>query len=432
MPHRPQNCAATPRRWSVWSAWPCIEKETVVKDALNIPELDIDPYSTENLLDPYPMHRRLREAGPVVRITPYPNVVVCSRHAEVHAVFNDHTTFISGAGVGLTNFDTETPFRPKSQILEVDPPFHTQTRTVLSRILSPKVVMQIRATFTAEAESLVERCVEKSNSQGEIDGIHDLAQPYPLKVFPDAVGLGDDGRENLLIYGDMIFNSMGPRNELLAKSAARVSEVTAWIMERCRRENLRPGGFGDQIYQAADAGEITHELAPMLVRSFLSAGVDTTINGIGNALFSLAHHPDAYAKLHADPALARPAFEEALRWESTVQTFFRTAVRDCEIAGLAIPENTKVLCMLSSANRDPLKWPEPDRYEIDRRPSGHMALGSGIHGCVGQAVARLEGEVVLAALAKRVKRIEVAGVHSRRLNNTLRALETLPLRLVAA
>jgi cytochrome P450 len=195
---------------------------------------------------------------------------------------------------------------------------------------------------------------------------------------------------------------------------------------------LRPGGFGDQIYQAADKGEITLEQAPMLVRSFLSAGVDTTINGLGNALFSLAHHPHEYAKLHADPSLARPAFEEALRWESTAQTFYRTAVKDTEIAGVRVQENTKVLCFLAAANRDPRKWPEPNRFNIERRPSGHMAFGSGIHGCVGQAIARLEGEAVLSALARRVKRIEVTGPHSRRLNNTLRALKTLPLRLVAA
>jgi cytochrome P450 len=397
-----------------------------------IPELDFDPYASETLLDPYPMHEAVREAGPVVRLRPYPTLVACGRHEQVHAVLNDHANFISGAGVGLSNFNLETPFRPKSLILEADPPLHTQTRTVLSRILSPKAVMQIRATFTAVAEQMVERCVEKSKAQGDICGIHDLAQIYPLKVFPDAVGVGDDGRENLLIYGDLIFNSMGPRNALLAKAAERMGPVTEWIMSHCQRENLRPGGFGDQIYQAADAGEISHEQAPLLVRSFLSAGVDTTINGLGNALYALAQHPEQYAKLHADPTLARPAFEEALRWESTAQTFFRTAGKDTEIAGVPVQENTKVLCLLASANRDPRKWPEPKRYDIERRPSGHVALGSGIHGCVGQAVARLEGEVVLTALAKRVKRIEIAGAHTRRLNNTLRALETLPLRLIPA
>ena len=397
-----------------------------------LPELDLDPYAADNLIDPYPMHQRIREAGPVVRLTSYPGLLACARHAEVHAVLNDPVNFISSAGVGLSNFNTEAPFRPRSLILEADPPLHTQTRAVLSRILSPKAVMQIRAAFTAEAEALIDRCVAKSAQQGQIDAIADLAQPYPLKVFPDAVGLDAAGRENLLVYGDMIFNSMGPRNELLARSAARVGPVTAWIMERCQRVNLRPGGFGDQIYQAADAGEITHEQAPMLVRSFLSAGVDTTVNALGNALFSLAHHPAEYAKLHADPALARPAFEEALRWETTAQTFFRTAARDCRVAGVAVPENSKLLCLLAAANRDPRKWPEPERYDIERRPSGHMAFGSGIHGCVGQAVARLEGEVVLTALAQRVQRIEVAGAHTRRLNNTLRALATLPLRLFPA
>lgn len=395
---------------------------------IDLPELDFDPYSPENLTDPYPMHQAVREAGPVVRLKPYPTLVACSRHEQVHAVLNDHANFISGAGVGLANFNQEPPFRPKSLILEADPPQHTQMRAILSRILSPKTVTQIRATFAAEADALIDRCV----AQGQIDGIRDLAQPYPLKVFPDAVGVEDDGRENLLVYGDMVFNSMGPRNELLARAAARVGPVTEWIMAHCAREHLRPGGFGDQIYQAADAGEITHAQAPMLVRSFLSAGVDTTINGLGNVLFALAHHPAEYAKLHADASLARPAFEEGLRWESTAQTFFRTAGRDTEIAGLPVAENTKVLCFLGGANRDPRKWTNPDRYDITRRPTGHVALGSGIHGCVGQAIARLEGEVVLTALARRVKAIEVAGPHTRRLNNTLRALDTLPLRLIPA
>ena len=397
-----------------------------------IPELDIDPYAEANLLDPYPMHERLREAGPVLRLRPY-GVLACARHAEVHAVFNDHASFISSAGVGLANFNTETPFRPRSLILEADPPLHTQTRAVLSRILSPKAVMQIRAAFTAVAEQMVDAMLAKAQAQGGVAcGVHDLAQPYPLKVFPDAVGLGPDGRENLLVYGDMIFNSMGPRNALLARSTARMGPVTDWIMAHCRRDKLHPDGFGEQIYQAADAGEISHEQAPLLVRSLLSAGVDTTINGLGNALYSLARHPAEYERLRADLSLARPAFEESLRYESSVQTFCRTAAHDTRIAGLDIPANSKVVLFLAAANRDARKWPAPARFDITRRPNGHMAMGSGIHGCVGQAVARLEGEVVLTALARRVKAITPAGPVTRRLNNTLRALDTLPLRLTAA
>ena len=170
----------------------------------------------------------------------------------------------------------------------------------------------------------------------------------------------------------------------------------------------------------------------MLVRSFLSAGVDTTVNGIGNALYCLAHFPDQYARLHADPSLARPAFEESLRLESAVQTFFRTTAVDTHLGGVPIPAGSKVLAFLAAANRDYRQWPDPSQFKIDRKPTGHMAFGSGIHGCVGQVVARLEGELILAGLARRFKTLEVAGKPTRRLNNTLRALATLPLRFVPA
>ncbi len=396
-----------------------------------VPSVDIDPYSDDFLLNPYPGHAQMREAGDIVWIPKY-GIYAAARHEPVKAVFADHTTFISSAGVGLSNFHKETPFRPKSIILEADPPDHTRARTVLARILSPKTVTQIRETFQQAADELLDHLVARAQAEGVVDGIAHLAEPYPLKVFPDAVGLDDQGRENLLVYGNMIFNAFGPRNERLAKSAENLQPVTAWIMEHCRREHLRPGGFGDQIYQAADRGEISQDEAPLLVRSFLSAGVDTTINGIGNALLCLAQHPAEYEKLRADHALARPAFEEALRYESTVQTFFRTTSREVELFGVRIPAESKIVAFLAAANRDGRQWPEPDRYDITRRPAGHMAFGSGIHGCVGQVVARLEGELILTGLAKRVKAIELAGAPTRRLNNTLRALGTLPLRLVPA
>lgn len=405
--------------------------ETVQAAPAGVPVLDVDPFSEELLRDPYPYHARLREAGPVVWIPKY-GIYVTGRHEQVRAVFADHESFISSAGVGLANFNKEPPFRPKSLILEADPPDHTRARTILSRILSPRTVTQIRESFAKEADSLLDGVLASARGGEAVDGIARIAEVYPLKVFPDAVGLEPQGRENLLLYGDMIFNAFGPRNELLARSAQKVQPVTAWIMAHCQRAMLRPGGFGDQIYQAADAGEIKPEEAPMLVRSFLSAGVDTTVNGIGNALWCLASHPEAYAKLHADPGLARAAFEESLRYESAVQTFFRTTSRDVELAGVTIPAGSKVLTVLSAANRDERQWPDPERFDIERRPTGHMAFGSGIHGCVGQVVARLEGELILGGIARRFKRIEFAGEPTRRLNNTLRALATLPLRLIPA
>jgi cytochrome P450 len=389
------------------------------------PSLDTDPFSDDFLTMPYPHHAQMRDAGPVVWLERY-GVWAMARHAEVKAVFNDWGSFISSAGVGLANFRAEAPFRPKSLILEADPPDHTKVRAVLARILSPKMMMQVKAEFTLQAEKLVDALLEK----GEIDGTKDLAERYPLRVFPDAVGLSDTGRENLLLYGDMVFNSFGPRNPIFLNAVQRYEPVSRWIMDKCRREELRPGGFGDMIYQAADQGEITYDEAPLLVRSFLSAGVDTTVNGLGNALYCMASYPDQYARLLAKPELARPAFEEVLRFESPVQTFFRTTSKPLEFAGVRIDQNQKVLLFLASANRDERQWKQADVFDIERKPTGHMAFGSGIHGCVGQAVARLEGEVVLSALARRVKRIELTGEPVRRLNNTLRAFASLPMRLV--
>jgi cytochrome P450 len=393
--------------------------------------LDVDPFSTSFLTDPYPDHERLREAGAVVWLPKY-EIYAVARHAQVRAVLNDHENYISSAGVGLSNFRREAPFRPQSLILEADPPDHTRARAVLARILSPKSVMQIRARFAEEASALIDRLVARAAAGEVIDGITDLAAVYPLKVFPDAVGLDGEGRDNLLFYGDMIFNAFGPRNELLARAAQRAQSVTGWVMEHCQRPMLRPGGFGDLIYQAADAGELMPAEAPLLVRSFLSAGVDTTVNGLGNALLCLAENPDEYAKLHHEPALARPAFEEALRLEAAVQTFFRTTPRAVALEEVTIPGDSKVLAFLAAANRDPRQWPEPDRFNIERRPIGHMSFGSGIHGCVGQVVARLEGELILGGLAQRVRSIELAGAPVRRLNNSLRALASLPLRLTVA
>ncbi|TFZ02833.1 cytochrome P450 [Ramlibacter henchirensis] len=398
--------------------------ETVID---KIPHVDVDPWTPELIDEPYEMHELVREAGPVAYIPKY-DLFVVGRHAEVQAVLTNWETFISSAGVGLANFRHEAPFRPKSILLEADPPDHTVVRTVISRIMSPKNLQQLRDLFEAEAITMVDRVLEKR----QVDGVKDIAEYFPLKVFPDAVGLETEGRDNLLLYGDMVFNALGPRNELFERSMEKLKPVSSWIMDHCTREALRPGGLGHLIYEAADKGEINQDQAAMLVRSFLSAGVDTTIGGIANILLTLARHPAEYAKLHANPALARQTFEEGLRYESIVQTIFRTTGKPAEIAGVSIDEDRKVLTLLGSANRDPRKWSEPNRFNVERNPVGHVTFGAGIHGCVGQMIARMEGEIVLRALAKKVKRIELTGRHKRHHNNSLRAMHSLPLELVPA
>ena len=387
----------------------------------------IDPFSQAFLHDPYPQHEALRKAGPVVWLEPY-GIWAMARHREVRDALTDWQTYCSAAGVGLSDFRKEPPWRPPSIILEADPPLHTRTRAVLTRILSPAAINILRGTFEREAELLVARLVE----QREFDGIRDLAEAYPLKVFPDAVGISEEGRENLLPYGSMVFNSFGPRNDLFNHAMANAGPVRDWIMSKCSRAALAPGGLGMQIFEAVDASELAEDEAGMLVRSFLSAGIDTTVYGLGNALHCFAGYPEQWRILRENPNLIRGAFEEVLRFEAPVQTFFRTTTKDVDVGGVQISNGEKVLLFLAAANRDPRRWDRPDVFDVRRRATGHMTFGTGIHGCIGQAVARLESEAIIAALAKRVASFEITGEPQRRLNNTLRGLDTLPLRIVPA
>ena len=394
----------------------------MVVEAQKAPVSAVDPFCREVFENPFPVHEELREAGPAVRLSRY-DVWAVARYAEVHAVLNDWETFCSSRGAGLTDFAKEKPWRPKSLVLETDPPLHDRTRRVLNRVLSAATIQGLREDFAREADALIDGLTER----GSFDAIADLAEAYPLTVFPDAMGMPRENRHFLLPYGNMVFNAFGPRNEFFEAAFADAEPVLAWLQQQMQREAFAPGGFGAAIHAASDTGELTVEEAPIIACSLLGAGVDTTVSGLGAAIDCLARFPAQFARLRADPSLARAAFEEAVRYESPVQTFFRTTTRTVEIGGIAIREGEKVLMFLGAANRDPRHWERPDDYDIGRGSGGHVGFDSGIHQCVGQLLARLEGECVLSACARKVKAIEITGPISRRYNNTLRALASLPV-----
>ncbi|GMO93176.1 cytochrome P450 [Bradyrhizobium sp. TM239] len=392
-----------------------------------MPELDLDPFSTDFFDDPYPTHERLRDIAPVVWLSKW-DVYAIARYKEVHDVLHDHRNFCSSRGAGLTDFAKEKPWRPPSLILEADPPAHTRIRAVFDRILSPAVVRALREKFTRVAEDRTDELL----ARGSVDAIRDIAEAFPLSVFPEAVGLKKEGREHLLPYAGVVFNAFGPPNQLRQQAIERSAPHQAYVLEQCQRENLSTEGFGACIYSRVESGDIAEAEAPLLVRTLLSAGLDTTVNGLGAALYCLARFPDQWRLLRDDPGRARNAFEEAIRYESPVQTFFRTTTQEVTIGGFKVGAGKKVLMFLGAANRDPRKWEHPDSYDIGRRTSGHVGFGSGIHMCSGQFLARLEGEVMLSTLAKRVRAIEISGEIKRRYNNTLRGLESLPITLKRA
>jgi cytochrome P450 len=390
-----------------------------------IPTSDVDPFSADVLEDPLPVHAALRETGPVVHLSRY-DVYAMARYDEVHAALLDWQQFQSSAGVGMSNFRYEKPWRPPSLLLEADPPKHDAPRRVLTKVLGPRALRRLREGWAADAEALVDEVLATGTT---FDAVPALTSAFPLRVFPDAVGIPQAGRENLLPYGDHAFNAFGPANDLVAKGALRVAELSGWVAEQCRREVLAPEGFGADIWAASDRGEITPEMAPLVVRSLLTAGVDTTVHGLSAVLYAFATHSEQWARLRQDPGLARVAFDEAVRWESPVQTFFRTATTDVRVGDAVVPEGHKILMFLAAANRDPRRWADPDAFDLGRDPSGHVGFGMGIHQCVGQHVARLEAESLLTALARRVRTLELDGPTARHHNNTLRAWESIPLRV---
>ena len=390
------------------------------------PATSIDPFSDAYLRDPYPDHERLRDNGPVTFLETY-GVYAVARYADVVRVLADYETFCSSAGVGISDFRKNVPWRPPSLILEVDPPLHSRTHRVLLSVLSPDIVRLLRARFEAAAETLVDELLEC----GQVDAIADIARAFPLEVFPDAIGLRPDGRAHLLPYGRMVFNAFGPQNERFRDGMAGAEGIVRWIDASCERDALDPAGIGARVYDAVDAGEITYDEGRLLVRSILSAGLDTTVFGIGNTLASFARFPDQWRALREDPSRMRAAIDEAMRFESPVQAFFRTTTRAVEIDGVPLGEGEKILVFFGAANRDPRRWELPDVFDIGRRAGGHVAFGHGVHRCVGELFAKIESESLLGVLTRRVTHIVPTGKPELTLNNTLRGYASIPVRLVA-
>jgi len=403
-----------------------IHGHKVIKPPRGVPVWDVDPYDDAIVTAPNAFFTELRSKGPFAYLPQY-GMLACGGYAVTREVFSDHERFVSSRGVGLSDFSLEEPWRPPSVVLEVDPPYHTKTRRVIMRALSPKAVRELREAFKIDAERLIDEVV----ANGEIEAVAELAEAFPTKVFPQAVGIKLPDRRKLIDYGAMVFNAIGPDNDRRKASMGRAAQIVPWINDQCLRENLATNGIGASIYAAVDGGEISQEEAGMLVRSLLSAGVDTTVTAIGNALWCLATNPGEYEKLKSDPeGLALATFEETLRHTSPVQAFCRTAATDTEVCDVKIEGGTKILCVLGAANADPDHWENASVFDITRNAAGHLALGVGIHACVGQNIARAEGVAILRALAERVERIESTGKAVWRANNAIHALDRLPLRMI--
>ena len=388
----------------------------------SIPTSDIDLYSDDVLAEPYEHYRCLRESGPAVWPEQH-NAWAITRYDAVRAVLRDWKTFSSASGVALN--DTLNAAM-QGNTLGSDPPLHDLLRNVVASRMTAQALRPTQEMIESRAEVLVERLVV----QHSFDAVQDLAHVLLLSIVPDFIGLPQEGREHMLEWGEATFDAMGPMNERCTHALQTLPEVFGYAQQIAATGNLQPGSFGAGVLEAERDGRITKAQCPQLFTAYLVPSLDTTISAVGSAIWLFGRNPEQWDQIRATPSLIPNAFEEVLRLESPLQSFTRKATGDYEVEGITIPAGSRVVVLFASANRDERKWEHADTFEVTRNTSGHLGFGYGIHLCAGASLARLEGQAILRALARRVERFEL-GTSTRKLNNVIRGLSTLAVTVHA-
>lgn len=393
---------------------------SVTPATTDIPVDDVDLFSDEARIDPYPVYRRLRDAGPVVHLSRQ-GTFALSRYDDVRAALMDWETFSSARSVFV---DPEINAQLEGITLCSDPPEHSMLRGVLGRPLRQDRMREIADRMDAAAEQVVTELV----GRGSFDAATELAEHLPMTLVSELVGLGEGHRGRMLEWAAAIWDVQGPVNDRFTAAMPLVEEFLAFAATEAVPGNITPDGWADQLYQASDRGELPREKCPVMLLDYVTPSLDTTILAITNTVALFAAHPDQWDPLRADRSLVPHAINESLRVESPVAQSTRVLTHDHEVDGVALPAGTRVALLYGSANRDERKYPDPDRFDITRRPSDQLAFGRGEHVCIGMHLARMEMGALLNHLADRVARFDVTASRPL-LNNGLRGLAHLQVEV---
>ena len=394
------------------------------KQSSQRPESGIDLFTRDALLDPYPLYDELRAGGSAVWLNTLGGFAI-ARYAEVRTVGRDADTFSSARGVMLN--DTVNTAMGGKAVICSDAPRHTEMRRVIRRPLGAGAVRDLASALTEEAQALAARLVDA----GEFDAVTDLAQHLPLTIVSKLVGVPESGRKRMLEWAAATFEASGPDNPATRRALPKLMEMLRYGNEEAVPPQLRPGGWAQAVYDAADRGEIDRSLCPSAMSAYLAPSLDTTINGISSAMLLFGQHPEQWDLIREDPGLIPNAVNEVLRLESPIQRFSRSATRDYDLGGVVIPQGARVMLLFGSANRDERRWEDPARFDVRRhRAAEHVAFGFGPHTCVGSHLAQLEMRAVLEALSARVERFEIADP-VRSTNQVLRGLTSMRVNVIS-
>ncbi len=383
----------------------------------SIPVSEADIYSDETLLNPWPIYRAIRDAGPIVYLDKLQMFVV-ARFNEAREALGTASVFSSAHGVMMNQPMNEST---KGMLLCSDGAEHQQMRRVLMKPLVPSALRDLKDTISIEAEALVDRLV----TRGNFDAATDLAQYLPVAIVSHAVGLPEEGREKMLEWAIAGFNCAGPMNQRTINSFGTLKGSIDYALGECVRGKLKPGSWGEMLLDAADRGELPIEKAKTMMLDYMGPSLDTTILATSSAIWLFAQNPDQWDLVCQDPSLIPNAINEAIRIESPIQGFSRYALAEHTFNDAVVPASSRVIVLNGSANRDERKWDSPETFHVRRKnASEHVGFGYGEHVCAGMNLARLEITALLTSLAKRVRRFEL-GKTERLLNNTLRGFKNV-------
>ncbi|MBZ3906907.1 cytochrome P450 family protein [Streptomyces griseiscabiei] len=380
--------------------------------------------------DPYPTYARLREAAPVGMVPTGSGArhsCLITGYAEAREAFadprlsKDTTRFFAGR-------PSQRDLHPalSRNMLATDPPRHARLRALVTKAFTTGAVARLRPRIAA----LVDELLDAWPDHGTVDLVADLAVPLPVTVICEMLGVPESDRAAVRTWSSDLFDAADPRRIDAASHA-----VGDYMTDLVATKRASPGtSLLDDLIAVRDGEDrLTEDELVSLAVLLLIAGHETTTNFIGNAALALLRHPEALARLRAEPQLLGGALDELLRLDPPVQiATFRYSTQALTLGGTEIPEGVPVLIAPGAANRDPGRFPDPDRLDLSRDATGHLAFGHGIHRCLGAPLARAEAELALQALLTRFPNARLAPptapLHWRH-TRLLRGLTALPLTL---
>ena len=385
--------------------------------------------------DPHPVYHRLRAEDPV-HFSPTVGVWVLTRYADVMAAlrdprvsasarhWRDYERFFFRKGEGGTSPMAQTYDR---WMLQMDPPDHTRIRGLFTKAFTPRVVQGMRERIQRLTDSMIGAFV----GRGEADLMPALAFPLPIIVIAEMLGVPGEDHERIKHWSEALLPSLTPA---LSADAARAVNVAAaefreYFREQARLRRAEPrDDLLSGMVAAVEQGDRLNEdelIATCILLAF--AGHATTVQLIANSVVQLLSNPDQLDRLRRDPALIESTIEEVLRWASPIQIVYRTTLEDVPLGGKTIPTNSMIFVSLAAANRDPEQFADADRFDVTRANNRHLAFGNHIHYCAGAPLARLEGQIAVETLLRRLPNLRIAGKVEREPSLVLRGIKTLPL-----